>query len=271
MQFIAMAEISERAHLAEVAVRLHQNGWVANHDGNVSLRLASGRYLATPTATSKAAVRADNLIVVDDSGARVSGSGKPFSEINLHLTVYRLRADVRAVVHAHPRAATAFAVAGLALDRPFIAEAVVSLGPSIPLVPFALPGAAAAEAIAPFVREHDAVLLGNHGVLTWGADLEQAYLRMELVEHLAAIASLARGLGDIRPLPASALAPLIEARRKAGFVVGAAAPALAQTVVACAPAPLGSNVTVYERPRNAAKHDVTAIIREEIARALAEK
>jgi L-fuculose-phosphate aldolase len=259
---------SERAlrdGLAEVARRLAARGWVANHDGNVTCRLGAGRFLATPTATAKAQVGADGLLVVDDQGARVAGAGKPFSEIGLHLTVYANRPDAHAVVHAHPPAATGIACAGgRQLERPFIAEAVVSLGPVIPTVPFAAPGAAACAALAPFVAGHDAVLLGNHGALAWGADLEQAYLRLELVEHLARIALEAERAGGVRPLPDAALAPLLEARRKAGL--GLPAPAARapapRPVVACAPSPTADVPIVGTGP------DLASIIREELARAL---
>jgi L-fuculose-phosphate aldolase len=258
--------------VAEYAQRLHARGWVANHDGNVSIRDGS-RFLATPTATSKATVRADGLVVVDDAGKQVGGRGKPFSEMGLHLCVYRERPDVQAVIHAHPPTATGFAVAGVPLDEAFMAEAVVSLGPGVPTVPFATPGADAARALAPYVGDHDAVLLGSHGVLAWGPDLETAYLRLELVEHLAKIALVARQLGGVRPLPASVMPVLLEARAKAGLGRGAPAnvPAAAapRTVVACAPAPPGSDVVVYERPRAApSPAQLAEIIRQEIAAAL---
>ena len=107
------------------------------------------------------------------------------------------------------------------LERPFMAEAVVSLGQTIPTIPFALPGADAATALAPWVTMVDAALLGNHGVIAWGADVEQAYLRLELVEHLARTAVIAEAAGGVRPLPESALPKLLEARAKAGL--GAAA------------------------------------------------
>src|SRR5581483_4655757 len=125
--------------------------WVANHDGNVSCKLEAGRYLITPTATSKAEVTPDSLCVVDDSGARVSGRTKPPGEVGLHVTIYRNRPDVGAVIHAHPPTATGFAVSGVALDQAFMPEAVVSLGASIPTVPFAAPGPSACQALAPFV------------------------------------------------------------------------------------------------------------------------
>lgn len=272
---------SDRARVvAEYAQRLHARGWVANHDGNVSVRDGDGRYLATPTATSKAAVRADGLVVVDDAGKQVGGRGKPFSEIGLHLTVYQNRSDVNAVVHAHPPTATGFACAGVPLDDAFMAEAVVSLGAGVPTVPFAAPGVDACRALADFVREHDAVLLANHGVMAWGPDLETAYLRLELVEHLARVALVARQLGGVRPLPSTALPKLLEARAKAGL--GLARPSSAplpsgapasKVVVACAPPPPGSDVQIYDPKRARAAvlpspGELADIIRQEIAAAL---
>ncbi len=281
-----MNERGRAADVAEYAQRLHARGWVANHDGNVSVRDGAGRYLATPTATSKAAVRPDNLVVVDDAGNKVGGRGKPFSEIGLHLTVYANRSDVNAVIHAHPPTATGFAVAGVPLDEAFMAEAVVSLGPGVPTVPFAAPGADACRALAPLTQGYDAVLLGGHGVLTWGPDLETAYLRMELVEHLARIALVARQLGGVRPLPPTVLPKLLEARAKAGL--GAPPPSTTtspvtngkqpvtsgkKVVVACAPPPPGSDVEIYDpkRARPAvlpSPTELADIIRQEIVAAL---
>jgi L-fuculose-phosphate aldolase len=275
--------VTERAlrdAIATCAVRLHARGWVANHDGNVTARLGAGRVLATPTATSKAAITAAGLLVVDEDGKKLSGEGKPFSELGLHLTVYKNRGDVNAVVHAHPPAATGIACAGSSLlERPFIAEAVVSLGPSLPTVPYAPPGAAACAALAPFVLEHDAVLLANHGVFAWGADVEQAYLRLELVEHLAQIALHAEKVGGVRPLPESSLGALLEARRKA-FPALAAAPRVAAgaPIVACAPSPTADVATIDHgaplrsappgRAASGDQGDLARIIREEVIRSL---
>jgi L-fuculose-phosphate aldolase len=264
-----MSEASLKAQIADYSQRLHARGWVANHDGNITVRLGQGRYLATPTATSKAAVGAEDVIVVDEGGAKISGRGKPFSEIGLHLTVYRNRPDVNAVVHAHPPTATGFAVAGVELSQPMLAEAVVSLGVGIPTVPFAPPGPAACNQLAPFVGGSDAVILGGNGALAWGNDVEQAYLRMELVEHLARIALVAHQLGGVRPIPQTAIPALLEARRKAGL--GAAASSPERVVVACAPAPPGSDVKVYEPPKKSVlpnPGDLAAIIREEIVAAM---
>ena len=265
-----------RGELIAVSQELHRRGWVANHDGNVTARLAADRFLATPTATSKRRVDQRALIEVDAAGKVVGGSGKPFGELGLHLAIYQRRDDVGAVVHAHPPYATALAVSGArVLERPFIAEAVVSLGRSVPTVPFALPGAPAREALIPFVADHDAVLVANHGALAWGADLEQAYLRLELVEHLARIATLAQATGGPAYLPDSAVAPLLEARSKAGLGKAAdrAAAAAPTPVVACAPAPHSDTPTIApgkpsDRASSSDRARITALIREEILRAL---
>ena len=265
-----------RGELVAVSHELHRRGWVANHDGNVTARLAADRFLATPTATSKRRVDERTLIEVDGAGKVVGGSGKPFGELGLHLAIYQRRDDVGAVVHAHPPYATALAVSGSRLlERPFIAEAVVSLGASVPTVPFASPGASAREALLPFVADHDAVLIANHGALAWGADLEQAYLRLELVEHLARIATLAQATGGPAYLPDSAIAPLLEARSKAGL--GKAAERAAsggpgpRPVVACAPAPHSEVPTVAPGRPSSDRARVAALIREEILRAMRDR
>lgn len=206
-----------RAEIVEYSHRLHARGWVANHDGNLSARIADGRLLCTPTAFSKAEVTADSLVTVDAGGKVVAGRHRVFSEVNLHLCVYEGRKDVQAVVHAHPPHATALAATGRALEPMFLAEAVVSLGTSIPLVPLAAPGPAAAAALRPFVATHDVVLMAGNGVFAWGNDIEQAYLRLELCEHLARIFLLALPLGGVQPLPAALIPPLLEARRRAGL------------------------------------------------------
>jgi L-fuculose-phosphate aldolase len=202
-----------RREVAEVSGLLWERGWVANHDGNVTAVAGPGRIVATPTAVSKRVCDAESLIVVDESMRVVRGRAKPFSELGLHLAVYRARGDVGAVVHAHPPHATALACLGRALPC-FLPESVVSLGPEIPVVPFTPPGPESERALAPFVDAHDVVMLEQHGVLSWGDDPEQAFLRMELCEHLARIAHLA---GSVRALDPKLVASLLEKRAKAGL------------------------------------------------------
>lgn len=267
------AELVAASHL------LHERGWVANHDGNLSAK-DGARLLATPTATSKRLVSEASLVQLDAGGQVVAGTGKVFGEIGLHLTVYERRPDVLAVVHAHPPNATAIASSrsgAQLLARPFLPEAVVSLGPIIPRVPLAAPGEPARAALAPWCETTDAVLLANHGVMAWGATVEQALLRLELVEHLARIAVAAQPLGGIEPLPDELIRSLMPARAKAGL--GRAADRAVEladrylasaprAVVACAPAPHSS--TPVREPVRSGASEVAAVIREEIVRALRE-
>lgn len=188
------AEESLRADLVATSRALHERGWVANHDGNVTARLGE-HFLATPTAVSKGAVRSEMLIVVDQEANLVSGTRKGFSELRLHLGAYRARPDVQCVIHAHPPTATGFAVANIEIGPPFMAEPIVSLGRRIPLVPFSM------EPDLHALADADVLLLANHGVLSVGPDFETALLRMELVEHLAKIALVARQLGGAVALP----------------------------------------------------------------------
>jgi L-fuculose-phosphate aldolase len=207
-----------RAELVAASRRLHQMGWVANHDGNLSVRLTGKRLLITPTAYSKLDVDDASLIIVDLDGKVLEGRKKPFSELELHLAAYRARPEVECVLHAHPPQATAFGLVGLDLSPVAMPEIVVSLGDSIPLVPRAMPKTPeVVKGVEAAASKVDAMLLGGNGALTLGADLNQALLRKELVEHYAKILAAARALGTVHPLPAADVAKLLEARKKAGL------------------------------------------------------
>jgi L-fuculose-phosphate aldolase len=185
-----------RAEVSATSRVLHARGWVANHDGNVSARLSTERFLCTPTATSKGDVTAAMLLVLDGEGKKVMGTRRPFSELHLHLAAYRARPDIGVVVHAHPPTATGFAVSRALIDPTIMAEPIVSLGRTIPLVPFFPPKARELdEALASALQQSDVVLLSSHGVLVVGGSCEQALLRLELVEHLARITLAAKSLG----------------------------------------------------------------------------
>jgi L-fuculose-phosphate aldolase len=210
-----------RSQMVLYARRLHQRGWVANHDGNLSVRLRGGRLLITATAISKADVDDAALLVVDLAGKVLEGRRKPFSELDLHLAAYAAREEVDAVVHAHPPHATAMGLGGASLQVAALPEVVVSLGAGIPTAPLAMPRSAPArEAVGALAREHHAMLLAGNGALALGVDLAQAYLRMELVEHYAHVVSLARQMGTLHELSAPQVEALLEARRKAGLAPG---------------------------------------------------
>jgi L-fuculose-phosphate aldolase len=188
-------------------------GWVANHDGNLSVRLRGERLLITATAVSKADIDDATLLVVDMAGKVLEGRRKPFSELALHLAAYRARESVDVVIHAHPPTATAMGVAGASLLVCAMPEVVVSLGAGIPTAPLSMPRTAeAAGSVEGLARSHDAMLLSGNGALTLGADLNQAFLRMEIVEHYAKIVTLARQMGGVRELDPEQVKKLLESR-----------------------------------------------------------
>src|SRR5206468_4621992 len=140
------------------------------------------------------------MVVTDLDGKKIAGERNPSSEMQMHLEVYRQRPDVQAVVHAHPPVATAFAVAGIPLDRAVLAEVVTTLG-SIPIAEYATPSTRELpDAVRKYIKAHDAMLLANHGALTVGTDLFSAYYKMETIEHFAKISLVARLLGGERLL-----------------------------------------------------------------------
>ncbi len=218
MPFLPLPKL--RSDVVRLSHRLHENGWVANHDGNVSVRLKGDRLLITCTAVSKRDVDDASLLVVDMEGKVLEGRKKPFSELELHLACYRARPEVDVVLHAHPPQATAWGLCGAELAPIAMPEIVVSLGSRIPTVPRFLPkDQKGLLAVAAAAAEHDAFLVSGNGALTLGADLTQALLRMELVEHYAKILTTARQIGHVPPLSEAELAKLLEARRKAGLGV----------------------------------------------------
>lgn len=182
--------------------RLWAAGLIAGADGNVSVRVAADRVLVTPAGMLKADLRTADLVEVDLDGRAISGTRRASSELDLHLALYQHDPACRAIVHAHPPFATAHAVTGVPLEADALPELLLLLGRSIPIAPFAVPGTRAVGAsVVPYAATHRAVLLANHGAVTWGGDLRIAQIRMESLEHGARILSAARALGEIRRLP----------------------------------------------------------------------
>jgi L-fuculose-phosphate aldolase len=195
-----------------------QQGWVAANDGNVSVKLPDGKFLATPTGISKSFVTPEKIVVVDSDGKLLEGLDgyRPSSEIKMHMRCYKERSDVGAVVHAHPATATGFAVAHLDLDRYTMIETVIAVG-SIPVTPYGTPSTdEVPDAIAPYLPEHDVLLLANHGALTVGADLITAYYRMETLELYAKISLTARLLGGEVEIDHDNIKRLISMRKQYG-------------------------------------------------------
>lgn len=210
------AEEQHRRELCAAGAWLYQRGFVVATDGNLSLRLDESRVLTSPTGVSKGMLEPESLVVTDLNGVRLAGRYPPSSELAMHLAVYRRRPDVSAICHAHPPVATGYAAAGVALDKALLAECILDLE-CIPVAPYATPGTPAlAEAIEPLIGRFNAILLGNHGVVTFGNDLLSAFFRMETTEHIARVTLVTELLGrqvlltsrDVKSLLASRHRPV---------------------------------------------------------------
>lgn len=212
-------ERAARTLICEVGRRLYQRNYVAANDGNISVRLSDGTILATPTNVSKGYMDEDMLVRLDLEGNLLSPGLRPSSEIKMHIRVYKENASVSGIVHAHPPISTSFAIAGIALDQPISPEAVVNLG-VIPIAPYATPSTSeVADSIAPYCNTHAAVLLANHGALTWGKDLMEAYFRMESLEHVAHMTMIANFvIGRVNILSQNQVDRLAQLREKMDLI-----------------------------------------------------
>jgi L-fuculose-phosphate aldolase len=213
---MAKTERELRQDIVDIGRLVYQKGWVAANDGNITIRLDSDRILATPTAISKGMMHADDLIIVDKKGCKIEGNRECTSEIMMHCTIYDLRPDIQSVVHAHPPVATGFATAGRALDRALLPEVVIHLG-YVPLAGYGLPGTPAlTDPMLPYIPKYDAIMMGNHGVVSYGADVYKAFFNMETVEHFARIALVAELLGGPKVLPKTEVDKLLDSRTRYG-------------------------------------------------------
>lgn len=203
-----------REQICDICHKMWQLGWVAANDGNVSVKLPDGTFLATPTGMSKSFITPEKLVHIDQDGQVLDAPAglKPSSEIKMHLRCYKERTDVGAVLHAHPPVATGYAVANKPLDEYSMIETVIALG-SIPVTPYGTPSTyEVPDRIAPYLGEHDALLLQNHGALTVGADLITAYYRMETLELFAKISLNAYLLGGAKEISRENIDRLISMR-----------------------------------------------------------
>ena len=203
-----------REQICDICHKMWQLGWVAANDGNVSVKLPDGTFLATPTGMSKSFITPEKLVHIDQGGQVLDAPAglKPSSEIKMHLRCYKEREDVGAVLHAHPPVATGYAVANKPLDEYSMIETVIALG-SIPVTPYVTPSTyEVPDRIAPYLGEHDALLLQNHGALTVGADLITAYYRMETLELFAKISLNAYLLGGAKEISRENIDRLISMR-----------------------------------------------------------
>lgn len=219
-----MSYISEKEAkkaIIDIGQRMYVRGFVAANDGNISVRTGRNEVWATPTGVSKGYMKKKMLVKVDLNGNVLEGTYKPSSELKMHLRAYRENEALRSVCHAHPPICTSFAVAGIPLESPILAEAVITLG-DVPIAPYAELGTEAVpNAIAPYCHTHNGVLLANHGVVTWAEEPYAAYYRLESMEHYAKILLITdKLLGSQQQLSDEQVERLIAMREKFGVRQG---------------------------------------------------
>ncbi len=212
-----MNEWKLREQMCEIGRRVYNKGFAAANDGNISYRLSEDRVLCTPTRVSKGFMKPDDLCIVDLEGKQVSGKRKRSSEILLHLAVMKVRADVRSVVHCHPPHATAFAIAREPVPKCLMPEFEVFLG-EVAIAPYETPGGQPfANTVLPYVKDTDTILLANHGTLTYGSDLEDAYFKTEIIDAYCRILILVKQLGRVHFYDDTKAAELIKLKPNLGI------------------------------------------------------
>ena len=219
-----MSYISEKEAkkaIIDIGQRMYIRGFVAANDGNISVRTGKNEVWATPTGVSKGYMKKKMLVKVDLNGNVLEGTYKPSSELKMHLRAYRENEALRSVCHAHPPICTCFAVAGIPLESPILAEAVITLG-DVPIAPYAELGTEAVpEVIAPYCHTHNGVLLANHGAVTWAEEPYAAYYRLESMEYYAKILLITdKLLGRQNRLSDEQIERLIAMREKFGVRQG---------------------------------------------------
>lgn len=209
-----------KKQIVEICVRLHQRNMLAAADGNISYRISNDEILMTPSGIAKAFMQPEQMAVINIKGEVIEG--KPSSEKLMHLEIFKQCPEAKAVIHAHPLTAIAWTIARPDLKKlpsDCLSEVILAAG-DIPFVPYARPGTLEmGQALTPYLPQHQALILKNHGALCWGLDLEEAYRGMERIEHSAQILAIAEQLGGLKPLPKEEIIYLYEMRKKIGNIL----------------------------------------------------
>lgn len=211
-----IGEYDVKKQICEIGKRIYDRGMVAANDGNISVKISDNEFLCTPTGTSKGFMTPDMICKVDIDGniLQANKGYRPSSEIKMHLRVYKQRPDVKSVVHAHPMYGTAFAIAGIPLTQPIMPEAVISLG-CVPIAEYGTPSTdEIPDAVEKYLQNYDAVLLENHGALSYGDSLITAYYKMESLEFYAQLLFISKQLGGPKELSDSQVQTLYDLRNK---------------------------------------------------------
>lgn len=212
-----MEEREAREFICEVGRRGYARQFAAANDGNISFRLSENEVLATPTLVCKGFMKPHEIVKLDMDGNLLAGFMAPTSETRLHLGIYKERPDVKAVVHLHPPHATAFAIAGVPVDKCVLPEVEIFLG-EVPIAEYRTPGTEDfLESIRPYLPDYCVMLLANHGVVALGRDLQEAYWRMEIVDAYCRMLILARQLGQINKITLENMERLFDIKKRLGI------------------------------------------------------
>src|SRR3954447_2349719 len=212
-----ISEHKLKEQICDIGRRLYNKGFAAANDGNITVRLNEREILCTPTMVSKGFLKPDDICKVDYDGKQLAGTKKRTSEVLLHLSVYKTRPDVQAVVHCHPPHATAFAVAREPIPKCVLPEIEVFLG-EVAISPYETPGSQGfADTVLPYVKDTDTILLANHGTVTYGSDLEDAYFKTEIIDAYCRILILAKQLGRVNYYSDEKAAELIKLKPGLGI------------------------------------------------------
>jgi L-fuculose-phosphate aldolase len=210
-----------RREICEIGRRLYAKGFAAGNDGNISYRLGENSVLCTPTQICKGFMREDDLCIVDLEGRQRTGEQERTSEILLHLEIYKADASVKSVVHSHPPHATAFGVARVDIPTCVLPEVEVFLGVT-PRADYETPGGQSfAETVRPFIGTANSIVLSNHGTVSWGGSVEQAYWHTEILDAYCRILLLAKQLGHVERLPLPKMKELLDLKERLGGGVDA--------------------------------------------------
>jgi L-fuculose-phosphate aldolase len=253
-------ELELKQLIVEIGKRLWNRGYVASNDGNISVKLNEDELLTTPTGISKGFMTEEMIIKCDNEGNAISSNSRyrPSSEVKMHLEVYKARPDINSVVHAHPPYATSFAVAGIPLNKCVLPEAIIVIG-AVPIAPYGLPSTMELpDKIKPYLENSDAILLENHGALTMGPDLLNAYHKMETLEHTANIVWKAIQLGNLNVLSEHERDRLMTLREK--FNIGG-------KITLCDSTPLSINKMRFDNQNDLSNKEII----DEIVKAVSER
>ena len=212
---IELDQIKEE--ICDIGRRLYNRGFAAANDGNISCRIDESRIICTPTNISKGFMKPDDLCIVDMEGHQIAGHRKMTSEIRQHIAIMKHRSDVRAVVHCHPPHATAFGMVREAIPQCLMPEAEINLG-TVPIAKYTIPGGQEfADVVLPFVDKSNIIIQANHGTVSYGPTVEQAYFLVETLDAYCKILILARNLGEVQYFTKEEAAELLELKRRLGL------------------------------------------------------